>query len=103
MYYETTIENEQITRSLDLIAPEGIGELSSGGVRVNDADRLINRIKAKNMDPKDFDWYVNMFRYGGVPHAGFGLGLERLTRWITGVFHIREAIMFPRTPDLWKP
>ncbi len=74
-----------------------------GGVRVNDADRLINRIKAKNMDPKDFDWYVGMFRYGGVPHAGFGLGLERLTRWITGVFHIREAIMFPRTPDLWKP
>ena len=55
------------------------------------------------MDPKDFDWYVGMFRYGGVPHAGFGLGLERLTRWITGVFHIREAIMFPRTPDLWKP
>jgi len=103
MYYETTIENEKITRSLDLIAPEGIGELSSGGVRVNDADRLINRIKAKNMDPKDFDWYVGMFRYGGVPHAGFGLGLERLTRWITGVFHIREAIMFPRTPDLWKP
>jgi len=103
LYYESKEDDETTTRSLDLIAPEGIGELSSGGVRVVDPEKLISRLKAKGLDPAGFDWYINMFRYGGVPHAGFGLGFERLTRWITGVDHIREAVMFPRTPDLWTP
>ncbi|MHA2502091.1 MAG: aspartate--tRNA(Asn) ligase [Candidatus Kariarchaeaceae archaeon] len=103
MYYEAQPDNDDITNSLDLVAPEGFGEMSSGGVRVNDADRLVARIEKKGMDPENFSWYINQFRYGGVPHAGFGLGFERLTRWITGVSHIREAIMFPRTPDLWEP
>ena len=55
------------------------------------------------MDPEMFRWYIDMFKFGGAPHAGFGLGFERITRWITGVAHIREAIMFPRTPDLLNP
>ncbi len=103
IYYESDPDNEDITLSLDLIAPEGIGELSSGGVRVTDPEKLIRRIKAKGYNVESFKWYIDMFRYGGAPHAGFGLGFERLVRWITGVSHIREAIMFPRTPDLLEP
>lgn len=103
IYYETDPDDESVTRSLDLVAPEGIGELSSGGVRVSDPERLIARIKKAGYDPESFKWYIDMFRYGGVPHAGFGLGFERLTRWIAGVDHIREAIMFPRTPDYYVP
>lgn len=103
MYYGSDPENDNITLSIDLVAPEGIGELSSGGVRVNNADTLVERILKKDMDPEKFRWYIDMFKFGGAPHAGFGLGFERITRWITGVAHIREAIMFPRTPDLLTP
>lgn len=103
MYYGSDPEDDDITLSIDLVAPEGIGELSSGGVRVNDADTLVQRILKKDMDPEMFRWYIDMFKFGGAPHAGFGLGFERITRWITGVAHIREAIMFPRTPDLLNP
>ncbi|OLS23644.1 MAG: Asparagine--tRNA ligase [Candidatus Heimdallarchaeota archaeon LC_2] len=103
MYYGSDPENDDITLSIDLVAPEGVGELSSGGVRVNDADTLVQRILKKDMDPEMFRWYIDMFKFGGAPHAGFGLGFERITRWITGVAHIREAIMFPRTPDLLTP
>ncbi|MHA2250400.1 MAG: aspartate--tRNA(Asn) ligase [Candidatus Kariarchaeaceae archaeon] len=103
IYYDSSPENEEITLSLDLVAPEGIGELSSGGVRVTSPEKLITRIKKKGYDPESFAWYINMFRFGGAPHAGFGLGFERLVRWLTGVSHIREAVMFPRTPDLLNP
>ncbi|MHA2277702.1 MAG: aspartate--tRNA(Asn) ligase [Candidatus Kariarchaeaceae archaeon] len=103
MYYGSDPENDKITLSIDLVAPEGIGELSSGGVRVNNADTLVQRILKKDMDPEMFRWYIDMFKFGGAPHAGFGLGFERITRWITGVSHIREAVMFPRTPDLLTP
>ncbi len=103
MYYDSSPVEETITLSLDLVAPEGMGELSSGGVRVTSPDKLIERIENKGYDPQSFEWYINMFRYGAVPHAGFGLGFERLTRWITGVAHVREAVMFPRTPDLLTP
>lgn len=103
VYYDSDPEDESETLSLDLVAPEGIGELSSGGVRVTDPEKLIYRITQKGYDVEGFRWYIDMFRYGAVPHAGFGLGFERLTRWITGTAHIRETIMFPRTPDLWTP
>ena len=103
MYYGSDPEDENITLSLDLVAPEGIGELSSGGVRVNDPEELVERTLKKGMDPELFKWYIDMFKFGGAPHAGFGLGFERLVRWITGVSHIREAAMFPRTPDLLEP
>jgi asparaginyl-tRNA synthetase len=103
MYYDSSPDDESITLSLDLVAPEGIGELSSGGVRVTSPDKLLQRIAEKGFDPDSFKWYVDMFRYGGAPHAGFGLGFERLVRWITGAAHIREVVMFPRTPDLVSP
>ncbi|MDH5403083.1 MAG: aspartate--tRNA(Asn) ligase [Candidatus Heimdallarchaeota archaeon] len=103
MYYDSDPNDDDITLSLDLVASEGIGELSSGGVRVTSPDKLIHRIKEKGYNPDSFKWYIDMFRYGGAPHAGFGLGFERLTRFITGVKHIRETIMYPRTPDYWSP
>ncbi|MHA2253257.1 MAG: aspartate--tRNA(Asn) ligase [Candidatus Kariarchaeaceae archaeon] len=103
MYYDSSPDDESITLSLDLVAPEGIGELSSGGVRVTSPDKLSQRIAEKGFNPDSFKWYVDMFRYGGAPHAGFGLGFERLVRWLTGAAHIREVVMFPRTPDLVSP
>ncbi|MHA2295208.1 MAG: aspartate--tRNA(Asn) ligase [Candidatus Hodarchaeales archaeon] len=103
MYYETHFDNPNITRSVDLVAPEGYGELSSGGLRVYLPDRLRQRITNGGYDEESFDWYLRMFDYGMPPHAGYGLGFERLVRWIAGLKHVREASMFPRTPELYKP
>jgi asparaginyl-tRNA synthetase len=87
----------------NLMAPEGFGELSSGGQRVADYEVLKNRIIQSGYDIQNFEWYLRMFKYGMPPHAGFGLGFERLVRWIAALPHIREANMFPRTPDIYSP
>ncbi|MFW9778644.1 MAG: aspartate--tRNA(Asn) ligase [Candidatus Heimdallarchaeota archaeon] len=103
LYYARNPTDPAITRSIDLIAPEGFGELSSGGQRVSNHETLRARISQKGFDEADFAWYLRMFEYGMPPHAGFGLGFERLVRWITNVSHIRETSMFPRTPELYQP
>lgn len=103
IYYETDPDNDKLTNSLDLVAPEGMGEMSSGGQRVASSERILSRINAAEMDPSSFEWYIRMFKYGFPPHAGYGLGFERLIRWICGLDSIREAAMFPRTPDLIAP
>ncbi|MHA1975076.1 MAG: amino acid--tRNA ligase-related protein, partial [Candidatus Hodarchaeales archaeon] len=103
MYYAQDPNKSSITKSLDLIAPEGFGELSSGGQRVASHESLIKRIQEKGFDPQSFTWYLRMFEYGMPPHAGFGLGFERLIRWIANLPHIREATMFPRTPEICTP
>lgn len=103
MYYALDPQEPEITRSLDLVAPEGFGELSSGGKRVSDYNILKNRIEQKGFNISDFEWYLRMFKYGMPPHAGFGLGFERLIRWVANLSHIREANMFPRTPELFRP
>jgi asparaginyl-tRNA synthetase len=103
MYYASDPDDPDITRSLDLMAPEGFGELSSGGQRVADYEVLKNRIIQSGYDIQNFEWYLRMFKYGMPPHAGFGLGFERLVRWIAALPHIREANMFPRTPDIYSP
>lgn len=103
MYYAENPEDKSKTLSLDLIAPEGFGELSSGGQRVSDYETLVRRMEEKGFDPESFDWYLRMFKYGFPPHAGYGLGFERLVRWVCGLEHVREAVMFPRTPDYFKP
>lgn len=103
IYYATYAQKPGITRSLDLMAPEGFGELSSGGQRVSDYESLKKRIVEARFDIDDFQWYLRMFKYGMPPHAGFGLGFERLVRWITKTSHIRETCMFPRTPDIFQP
>ncbi|MFW9905297.1 MAG: aspartate--tRNA(Asn) ligase [Candidatus Thorarchaeota archaeon] len=103
LYYASDPKKENITRSLDLMAPEGFGELSSGGQRVSDYKILNSRIKQQGYNLDDFEWYLRMFKYGMPPHAGFGLGFERLIRWIANLSHVREACMFPRTPEIFQP
>ena len=78
-------------------------EISSGGQRVHIPELLIERLKAKGLNPKDFEAYIDSFRYGAPPHAGWGLGLERLTMLLLGLNNIREAVLFPRDRDRLSP
>ena len=80
----------------DMIAPEGYGEIIGGSERIHDYDLLLNRIQAQGLPQDAYAWYLDLRRYGSVPHAGFGMGLERFVAWICGLDHIREAIAFPR-------
>ncbi len=82
--------------SCDLIAPEGYGEIIGGGQREEDLPALEKRLLEHGLDKKDFEWYLDLRRYGSFPHSGFGLGLERAVAWICGTSHIRETIPFPR-------
>jgi asparaginyl-tRNA synthetase len=80
----------------DLIAPEGYGELIGGSERISDLKLLEQRIAEHNLPREAFEWYLDLRRYGSVPHSGFGMGFERTLAWITGVHHLREVIPFPR-------
>jgi asparaginyl-tRNA synthetase len=80
----------------DCLAPEGYGEIVGGGQRIHDKEMLISRIKEDKLKPQDYEWYIDLRRYGTVPHSGFGLGIERILRWICKLEHIRAAIPFPR-------
>ncbi len=80
----------------DLIAPEGHGEIIGGSQREDDYEEMVNRIKEHNLPMDAFQWYLDLRKYGSVPHSGFGFGLERLTGWMCGVKHVRETIPFPR-------
>jgi asparaginyl-tRNA synthetase len=83
-------------RNFDLLAPEGYGEIIGGSMREDDYDTLVMRIKEMGMDPEHYAWYLDLRKYGSVPHGGFGLGIERTVAWICGLKHIRETIPFPR-------
>ncbi|MEI6219185.1 MAG: amino acid--tRNA ligase-related protein, partial [bacterium] len=83
-------------RNVDLLAPEGYGEIIGGSQREEDPDTLLARIKEVGLDPSNYKWYLDLRRYGSVPHGGFGLGIERTLSWICGLRHVREAIPFPR-------
>lgn len=80
----------------DLLAPEGYGEIIGGSQREDDLQKLERRMTEANLNPKDYEWYLDLRRYGSVPHSGFGLGAERLVRWICKLPHIRDATPFPR-------
>ena len=82
---------------MDVLAPEGYGEIIGGSQRVHDADLLLQRIKEHGLPEDAFKWYLDLRRYGSVPHAGFGMGIERVVGWICGLEHVRETIPFPRT------
>lgn len=86
-----------IARGVDLLAPEGYGEVVGGGERETDIDRLIAQIHHHQLPMSAFEWYLDLRRFGNVPHSGFGLGLERMVAWICGLQHIRESIPFPRS------
>ncbi|MDP8012729.1 MAG: asparagine--tRNA ligase [Nanoarchaeota archaeon] len=81
----------------DLLAPEGYGEIIGAGQRVDDKDTLIKRIKEDGLNVKDYEWYIDLRRYGAIPHSGFGLGVDRLVMWICKLPHIMYAVPFPRT------
>jgi asparaginyl-tRNA synthetase len=82
--------------NMDVLAPEGYGEIVGGSVREDDLAALDAHMKEKGIDPAPLEWYREIRQFGSVPHAGFGLGLERTLAWICGVHHLRETIAFPR-------
>jgi asparaginyl-tRNA synthetase len=87
----------------DLLAPEGYGEIIGGSQREDDHDEMLKRMKEEGMNVADFQWYLDLRKYGSVPHSGFGYGLERIVAWICGLKHIREAIPFPRLINRLRP
>ncbi|RLF19181.1 MAG: asparagine--tRNA ligase, partial [Thermoprotei archaeon] len=84
-YHKNDPKRPEITLSADLLAPEGYGEIIGGGERIEKADELIEKIRRFGLDPKDYEWYIDLRRYGSVPHSGFGLGVDRLVMWICGL------------------
>lgn len=95
-YMQPNPDNEDTVLCADLIAPEGYGEIIGGSERINDLDLLEQRIKEHELDEESYSYYLDLRRYGSVPHSGFGLGLERTVAWISGVEHVRETSPFPR-------
>ncbi|KPJ50736.1 asparagine--tRNA ligase [candidate division TA06 bacterium DG_26] len=95
-YMKRDPANEELALAVDLLAPEGYGEIIGGGQREDDLDTLKKRLKEHHLREQDFEWYLDLRRYGSVPHSGFGLGLERALAWICKVPHVRETIPFPR-------
>ncbi|MBC1520553.1 asparagine--tRNA ligase [Listeria aquatica] len=89
-------ENPDVVLCADLIAPEGYGEIIGGSERIHDLEVLLERIREFGLDEEAYSWYIDLARYGSVPHSGFGLGLERTVAWLTGAEHVRETIPFPR-------
>jgi asparaginyl-tRNA synthetase len=102
-YHMTEDLNDKVTRSADLIAPEGYGEIATGGQRIHEYDTLMKRIKNQELPTESFDWYLDLRKYGMPEHSGFGIGVERVTRWMCGLKHIRAASLFPRTITRLKP
>ncbi len=96
-YMKRDPEDENIVLGMDVLAPEGYGEIIGGSEREDDKNILIKRIEEEKLPKEAFNWYVDLRRYGSVPHSGFGLGIERCVSWLCGRTHIRETIPFPRT------
>jgi len=96
-YMEPWPGRPEICKSVDLLAPEGYGEVIGGSERMSSHDLLLQRIHEQNLPEESFKWYLDLRRFGSVPHSGFGMGVERTVAWICGIEHIREAIAFPRT------
>ena len=102
-YMKRDIEDNKLALGVDMLAPEGYGEIIGGGQREDDLNILENRIEKHGLNKEDFKWYLDLRKYGSVPHSGFGLGIERTVAWITGIKHIRETIPFPRTISRLEP
>ncbi|MDG6925273.1 MAG: aspartate--tRNA(Asn) ligase [Nitrososphaerota archaeon] len=102
-YHMTYPDRPKVTMSADLIAPGGFGELATGGQRIADLALLIERIKSQDLPAEAFGWYLDLRKYGMPEHSGFGMGVERVTRWLAGLKHIRGASLFPRTMTRVSP
>ncbi|MGC4052451.1 MAG: hypothetical protein QM757_24230 [Paludibaculum sp.] len=95
-YFQPAPERPEVALGVDVLASEGYGEIIGGGQRIHDYDLLVQRIKDHDLPPEAFQWYLDLRRFGSVPHGGFGMGIERAVSWICGLEHIRETIAFPR-------
>jgi asparaginyl-tRNA synthetase len=95
-YMQPDPQNPEVVLAADLIAPEGYGELIGGSERIHDEELLLQKLKEFGLPKEPYQWYIDLRRYGSVPHAGFGLGIERTVAWIAGAKHLRECIPFPR-------
>jgi len=102
-YHMTYPDRPKVTKSADLMAPEGIGELATSGQRIHDQSQLMERIASQELPAEAFSWYLELRKFGMPPHSGFGIGVERTTRWIAGLKHIRSASLFPRTVSRLSP
>jgi asparaginyl-tRNA synthetase len=95
-YFQPDAERPELALGVDFIAPEGYGEIIGGGQRIHDLNLLLKRLEEHNLPREAFNWYLDLRKFGSVPHAGFGMGIERFVAWMCGLEHIRETIAFPR-------
>jgi asparaginyl-tRNA synthetase len=102
-YMKRDPQDAKLALAVDVIGPEGYGEIIGGSVREESYDTLVARIKEQGLPPEAFDWYLDLRKYGSVPHAGFGMGIERMVAWVCGLHHVRETIPFARLMDRLKP
>ncbi|MBN1796756.1 MAG: asparagine--tRNA ligase [Sedimentisphaerales bacterium] len=98
-YMKTDPANNKVVENFDMLAPAGFGEIIGGSMREDSYETLLAKIKEQNLSPENYDWYLDLRKYGSVPHGGFGLGVERTVAWLTGEKHIRQCIAFPRMMD----
>jgi len=102
-YMQPDPQDAEYVLCADLLAPEGYGEVIGGSERIWDYDLLAKRLKEHKLSEEDFGWYLDLRRYGSVPHSGFGIGLERTVAWLCGIDHVRETIPFPRLLNRLRP
>ena len=102
-YMKRDPENEKVVLGMDFLAPEGYGEIIGGSERESDLDVLLHRVKEENLPKEEFEWYLDLRKYGSVPHAGFGMGIERVVAWICKLPHVRETIPYPRMLQRLRP
>ncbi|MEO6026174.1 MAG: asparagine--tRNA ligase [Candidatus Binatia bacterium] len=102
-YMKTDPTDARLALCVDVLAPEGYGEIIGGGQREDDLETLEGRIRAHGLPEEAFGWYLDLRRYGSVPHAGFGMGIERMVAWLCGLHHVRETIPFPRMLERLTP
>ena len=95
-YFQPDDQRPELALGVDVIAPEGYGEIIGGGQRIHDLDLLLKRLEEHHLPREAFNWYIDLRKYGSVPHSGFGMGIERFVAWMCGLEHIRETIAFPR-------
>jgi asparaginyl-tRNA synthetase len=102
-YMEPDPADPRLALCVDMLAPEGYGEIVGGSQRINDLDALLARIREHHLPQEPLEWYLDLRRYGSVPHSGFGMGIERVVAWLCGLHHVRETIPFPRLIDRIYP
>jgi asparaginyl-tRNA synthetase len=95
-YFQPDESRPEVALGVDMIAPEGYGEIIGGGQRIHDLDLLLKRLEEHKLPPEAFNWYLDLRKYGTVPHGGFGMGVERVVAWLCGLDHVRETIPYPR-------